>query len=74
MSKLPVISGRDYVKALQQVGFYVTRQRGSHINMRRDDPYAKVVVLDYKEIPKGTLRAIIRHAGLTVDEFNALLE
>jgi predicted RNA binding protein YcfA (HicA-like mRNA interferase family) len=38
MSKLPVISGRECIKALEMAGFYVKRQEGSHIVMRRDDP------------------------------------
>lgn len=40
--------------------------------MRRDDPFAQLVVPDHKELDRGTLRAIIRQAGLSVDEFNQL--
>jgi predicted RNA binding protein YcfA (HicA-like mRNA interferase family) len=73
MSKLPKISGRDCVKALNQAGFYRKRQRGSHIVLRRDDPFAQLVVPDHKELDRGTLRAIIRQAGLSVDQFVDLL-
>ena len=73
MSRLPRISGRECVKALKKVGFYRVRQRGSHIIMRRDSPYAKTVVPDDRELPPGTMRAIIRQAGLTVKEFSELL-
>jgi predicted RNA binding protein YcfA (HicA-like mRNA interferase family) len=73
MSKLPVISGRECVKALQKAGFYVTRQKGSHIILRRDDPPTKVVVPDHKELDRGTLRGIIRQAEMTVEEFTTLL-
>jgi len=73
MSKLPRISGRECVKALERAGFYFKRQTGSHIVLRRDDPLAQVVVPDHKELDRGTLRAIIRHASLSVDEFVALL-
>jgi predicted RNA binding protein YcfA (HicA-like mRNA interferase family) len=66
MSKLPVVSGRDCVKALQLAGFLVKRQESSHIVLRRDSPFAQVV-------DRGTLRAIIRQAGLTVEQFTALL-
>ncbi|HZY41038.1 MAG TPA: type II toxin-antitoxin system HicA family toxin [Anaerolineae bacterium] len=69
MSGLPRISGRDCVKALAKRGFYVRRQEGSHIVLRRDDPFAQVVVPDHKELDRGTLRAIIRQAGLSVNEF-----
>lgn len=73
MSKLPRISGRVCVNALSKAGFYQKRQHGSHIILRRDDPFAQTVVPDHKELDRGTLRAIIRQAGLSTDEFNALL-
>lgn len=73
MSKLPRVSGRECVKALERAGFYFKRQTGSHIILRRDDPFAQVVVPDHKELDRSTLRAIIRHAGLSVDEFVKLL-
>ena len=73
MSKLPNISGRECVQALGRIGFYVRRQRGSHIILRCDDPYMQVVVPDHKELDRGTLRAIIRQAGLRVEEFVDLL-
>ena len=74
MSKLPRISGRECVSALQKVGFYFKRhQEGSHIILRRDNPFAQVVVPDHKELDRGTLRGIIRQAGLGVDEFVQLL-
>ncbi len=73
MSKLPRVSGRECVKALGKVGFYFKRQEGSHIILRRDDPFAQTVVPDHKELDRGTLRAIIRQAGLSVGEFVNLL-
>jgi predicted RNA binding protein YcfA (HicA-like mRNA interferase family) len=51
----------------------MNRQQSSHIIMRRDDPFTQVVVPDHKELDSGTLRAIIRQAGLSVDEFKSLL-
>jgi predicted RNA binding protein YcfA (HicA-like mRNA interferase family) len=59
--------------ALDAAGFYVKRQKGSHIVLRRDESFAQVVVPDHKELDSGTLRAIIRYAGLSVDEFLKLL-
>ena len=59
--------------ALQKAGFYVSRQKGSHIILRRDDPFGKVIVPNHREIDTGTLREIIRQAELTVDEFLDLL-
>ncbi len=73
MSKLPSITGRTCLMALQKVGFSLKRKQGSHMILRRDAPFAQVVVPDHKELDRGTLRAIIRQAGLSVDEFISLL-
>ena len=64
-----MISGQECVRALKRAGFYFKRQTGSHIILRRDDPFAQVVVPDHKTLDRGTLRAIIRQTGLSVDEF-----
>lgn len=69
MSGLPHISGQECIKALARFGFVVVRQRGSHITVGRDDPFAQRVVPDHKELDRGALRAIIQQAGLSVDEF-----
>ena len=74
MSTLPQVSGRKVVQALLQIGYEKDRQKGSHIVMRQTTlPHRRIVVPDHKEVSKGTLRAIIRHAGLTVEEFTGLL-
>lgn len=73
MSTLPTLSGRECVKALQRVGFYRKRQEGSHIILRRDNPFCQVVVPDHKELDRGTLLAIIRQSGLSVEAFLDLL-
>jgi predicted RNA binding protein YcfA (HicA-like mRNA interferase family) len=73
VSKLPVISGADCVKALGKIGFEVYRQRGSHIVVLRKSPPSQTTIPNHKEFDCGTLRAIIRQTGLTVEEFIALL-
>lgn len=73
MSKLPQISGQECVSALQKAGLILRRQRGSHMILRRDSPFAQVVVPDHRQLDRGTLRAIIRQAGLTIEEFVELL-
>ncbi|PIU45874.1 MAG: hypothetical protein COS95_01540 [Ignavibacteriales bacterium CG07_land_8_20_14_0_80_59_12] len=73
MSSLPKISGRECVKALSRAGFSLRRQHGSHMILRRDEPFTQLVVPDHKELDRGTLRAIIRQASLTVDQFINLL-
>lgn len=73
MSRLPRISGKECIQALSKAGFYFKRQEGSHIILRRDDPFAQLVVPNHKELDRGTLRAIIRQSDLSVDEFINLL-
>lgn len=74
MTSLPVVSGEDCVRALCKAGFRVVRQKGSHVVVRRDDPFAQTVVPRHAELDRGTLRAILRQAGLTIEEFCRLLE
>jgi predicted RNA binding protein YcfA (HicA-like mRNA interferase family) len=73
MSKLPVVSGRECIQSLQRAGFYMVRQKGSHVTLRKDNPFNRITVPNHKTIKPGMLRAIIRDAGLTVDEFIELL-
>lgn len=73
MSKLPVLSGKKCIKVLEKVGFYFKRQEGSHVTLRRDEPFCQLVVPLHKELDRGTLRAIIHRAGLSVNEFIKLL-
>ncbi|EQD28477.1 YcfA-like protein [mine drainage metagenome] len=62
---LPVISGKDVVKILCKNGFIVRRQTGSHIIIKHEK--RQVVVPNHDEIDRGTLRSIIKQAGLTVE-------
>jgi predicted RNA binding protein YcfA (HicA-like mRNA interferase family) len=71
---LPSVTARQVVRVLEQIGFQRVRQSGSHATYRHPDGRWTIVsVHASKTIPKGTLRKIIRDAGLTVDEFVALL-
>jgi predicted RNA binding protein YcfA (HicA-like mRNA interferase family) len=74
MSPLPRgLTYRRVVAALGRAGFYVRRQKGSHIVMRRDKPFAQVVVPAHRSIDTGTLASILDGAGLTVERFLDLL-
>jgi len=73
VSKLPQISGSDLVRALQKFGFTVRRQQGSHIIMRRDNPFAQTVVPNHQQIDRGTLRAILRQTGISVEELTKVI-
>ncbi len=74
MSHVPSVSGREAVKALRKAGYEFDHQRSSHIVLRHTTPpHRRLTVPDHDEIAKGTLRAIIRQAGLTLEEFKALV-
>lgn len=73
--KLPVVSGIDVVKAFRKIGYELDHQTGSHFILRNfHPPHRRLTVPNHAEISKGTLRAIIREAGLTREEFFELLE
>ena len=73
MPKLPVISGADAVRAFEKGGWRQDRQRGSHIILLKVGHPASLSVPQHRELAPGTLRSLIRNAGMTVDEFVALL-
>jgi len=75
MPKLPLISGIEAVKALAKIGYEIDHQTGSHMILRhKEGPHRRLTVPNHKEVAKGTLRAIIRQSGLTVEEFVGLLK
>jgi predicted RNA binding protein YcfA (HicA-like mRNA interferase family) len=71
MPKLPRVSGADVIRALERLGFSQIRQRGSHVVLRRQTPDAAVgcVVPLHRELATGTLRGVLKQAGVTTEEF-----
>lgn len=71
MPKLPRVSGRETVKRLLRLGFTEVRQRGSHIVLRKETATGPVgcVVPIHSELAVGTLRGVLRQAGVSVEEF-----
>ena len=72
MSRLPVCSGQDAIRAFEKLGYRVDHQTGSHIILRHPQ-MRRLTVPNHKELARGTLRALIREAGLTKEEFSRLL-
>lgn len=72
MPKLPVVSGAEAVRALERLGFTVTRQRGSHLVLRRGS--SGCVVPNHRELKIGTLAGILKQAGVSVEEFISALQ
>ena len=71
MPKLPRVSGREVVKRLERLGFIQMRQRGSHAVLRKESAEGAVgcVVPLHDELAVGTLRGVLRQAGVTAEEF-----
>ena len=69
MPALPALSGRKAVRVFEKLGWQIARQRVSHIIMVREGEMATLSIPNHKEVSKGTLRSLIRSAGITVDEF-----
>ena len=73
--KLPVISGKETLKALERAGFVVVRPRGSHIRIKKvtSEKVIKITIPLHETLDRGTLKSILRNAELTVEEFVDLL-
>jgi predicted RNA binding protein YcfA (HicA-like mRNA interferase family) len=72
MAHLPLLRGREVVRVFEKFGWQVARQRATHIILVKEGARATLSVPDHREVARGTLRALIRAAGLTVDEFIAV--
>ncbi len=72
MARLPVISGDDFVKAMRKIGYVWDHTEGSHMILLHPSK-GRLSVPRHKELGRGLLRALIRDAGLTRDEFVTLL-
>lgn len=74
MSKLPVISGMEAIKAFSKAGWIPHRQVGSHVVLRKEGSKVTLSVPKHKELKPGLLRHLIRTSGLTVEDFETLLK
>ena len=68
-SRLPVLSGREVVRVFERFGWQFVRQSASHMVLTKPGAMASLSVPDHREVAKGTLRSLIRAAGLTVEQF-----
>jgi predicted RNA binding protein YcfA (HicA-like mRNA interferase family) len=75
MARLPSLSSRELIAALRRAGFVelTGRGKGSHHVLHRDDPPTMLPVPERKTLGRGTLRAILRQADITVEELHDLL-
>jgi predicted RNA binding protein YcfA (HicA-like mRNA interferase family) len=73
MPPLPVVSGVQAVAAFGRSGWTKARQRGSHVIMVKAGHIASLSIPQHRELAPGTLRSLIRAAGMSIEEFVALL-
>lgn len=73
MGTLANISSAEAIQVFERLGWVFDRQRGSHVVLTKPGAKKTIVVPTRREIPKGTLRSLIRDAEITVDEFLTLL-
>ena len=73
MPRLPVISGKEVIRAFEGAGWKVSRRVGSHIILTKMGVPVTLSIPDHREVRRSTLRSLIRKAGITVEEFVLLL-
>lgn len=70
--KLPLLSGQEVVKALQRIGYYIRKQKGSHIRLYHQNRLP-VTVPNHREVDRRTLKSILQTVNLTTKEFIKLI-
>lgn len=74
--KLPIISGKEAIKAFEKIGYKVVRQKGSHIRLRDDSNqfHKPITIPNHKVLKPGLLRMLIKDANLTIEKFLSLIK
>ena len=69
--KLPIVSAEEAIRSLERLGFVQIRQRGSHVTLKKRTSTGDIgcVVPLHRELAIGTLRSVLRQAGVTPEEF-----
>ncbi len=73
MTKLPLLPARKVIAALVRLGFCIDHQKGSHIVLKNSDETRTIVVPDHPELDRGTLKSILKQAGIDVDTLLSVL-
>ena len=73
MSRLPALRPRELIAALKKDGFIESHQTGSHLSLVHSDGRRVIIPIHAKDIPRGTMSAIIKRTGLTDDRIRELL-
>jgi predicted RNA binding protein YcfA (HicA-like mRNA interferase family) len=71
MAPVPLLRPAEVVRVFERLGWTAARQRGSHIILTRPGHIASLSVPNHAQVARGTLRALIARAGITIEEFLA---
>lgn len=71
--RLPVVSGKEFIRVLERCGWRICRQTGSHIILTNSNGTETLPVPHHKTLDKGLLHSLIKKAGLTTKEFREML-
>lgn len=71
--KLPRVSGVECVKAFVKIGYVLWSRKGSHATLKNESTGQHITIPLHSELDPGTLRSIIREAGITVDDFLSMI-
>ena len=74
MPQVPLLRPREVVRAFERLGWQAVRQRGSHLLLTKPGSVATLSVPDHPQVARGTLRALVAKAGLSVEQFLAALK
>lgn len=75
MTKLPVVSGREAIKAFEKNGWRVMRRaKSGHIIMKKEGMLTTLSIPEHKVLDRGLLRSLIRDAYISIERFNELLK
>lgn len=73
MAKLPAVNPKQVLKTLLKFNFEIKRQTGSHIRLIHPDGRATTIAMHNRDLPKGTLRAILKQSEISLEEFLEML-
>lgn len=74
MPQVPLLRPREVIRAFESLGWQEVRQRGSHIVLTKPGSVSTLSVPNHPRVARGTLRALIAKAGLSVEQFLKALE
>jgi predicted RNA binding protein YcfA (HicA-like mRNA interferase family) len=73
MAKFPLLPARKVINALIRLGYSIYHQKGSHIVLKSNDEQRTIVVPDHHELDRGTLKVILKQAGIDIEDLLSVL-